>query len=211
MPVRVTKYTHACVRIEDSGSVLVIDPGTLSEPESVDGADAVLITHEHFDHLDAGKLADALAQRPSVALYAHPAVADQLTELDGVVHRVLPGEKFTAAGFPITVFGGLHAEIHPDLPRVPNLAFHVGNADVYHPGDSFDVPEGVEVRTLFVPVSGPWLKLSEAVEFVRRIAPQRALALHDGLMNEVGGTVVTSGMRRLCHCSYDQLSAGTSV
>ena len=208
--MRLTKYTHACVRIEDSGSVLVIDPGALSELESVDGADAVLITHEHFDHLDVGKLADALAKRPSVAIYAHPAGADQLTELDGVVHRVQPGDQFTAAGFPITVFGGLHAVIHPELPRVPNLGFYVGTGGIYHPGDSFDVPEGVEVRTLFVPVSGPWLKLAEAVEFVRQIAPERALALHDGLLNEVGSSVVNSGMSRLCHCAYDQLPAGTS-
>ena len=65
MSVRLTKFGHSCVRIEDDGAVLVIDPGGLSEPESVDGVDAVLITHEHFDHLDVGKLADALAKRPS--------------------------------------------------------------------------------------------------------------------------------------------------
>ena len=31
--MRLTKYTHACVRLEKPGSVLVIDPGTFSEVE----------------------------------------------------------------------------------------------------------------------------------------------------------------------------------
>ncbi len=209
--MRLTKYSHACVRLEDDGAVMVIDPGELSEPESLDGVDAVLITHEHFDHLDVSKLADVLARRPSVAVYTNPAVADRLTELDGVVHRVEPGDQFTAAGFPVRVYGGLHATIHPELPRVPNLAFFIETGGVYHPGDSFDVPTDAEVETLFVPVAGPWLKMAEAVEFVRQIAPRRAFALHDGVLSEAGHGVVTGGMQRLCHCEYDRLRPGTTA
>ena len=128
-----------------------------------------------------------------------------------MVHRVVPGDSFTAAGFPVRVFGGLHAEIHPELPRVPNLAFFVENGGVYHPGDSFDVPTGVEVQTLFVPVSGPWLKISEAVEFVRAVGPGQAYSLHDGLMNEVGHGVVTPTMQRLCHCGYARRPADVAL
>lgn len=212
--MRLTKYTHSCVRIEDDGAVLVIDPGAFSEPESLDGVDAVLITHEHFDHLDVGKLVDALAGRPSVAVYTHPTVADQLPELDGVVHRVLPGQRFTAAGFPVRTYGGLHAVIHPELPRVPNNGYLVeAGGGVYHPGDSFDLPtdDDVEIATLFVPVAGPWLKMAEAVDFVRRIAPAQAYALHDGLYNEAGNGVVTANMRKLCHCGYERLTPGSSA
>ena len=200
--MRLTKFGHACVRLEDDGAVLVIDPGTLSEPESVDGVDAVLITHEHFDHLDVNKLADALAKRPSVEVYTNPSVADQLADLGDVVHRVTPGEAFTAAGFAVKTFGGLHALIHPELPRVPNLGFFIENGGVYHPGDSFDIPEDVEVQTLFVPVAGPWMKIAEAVEFVRAIGPRQAYALHDGILSEAGHGIVTGTMQRLCHCAY---------
>lgn len=209
--MRLTKYAHSCVRIEDDGAVLVIDPGELSEPESLDGVDAVLITHEHFDHLDVGKLSDLLARRPSVAVYTNSAVAAKLTELDGVVHEVAPGDRFSAAGFPVRVYGGLHALIHPELPRVPNLGFFVETGGVYHPGDSFDVPPDAEIETLFVPVSAPWLKIAEAVEFVRRIAPRQAFPLHDGLLSEAGHGVVTGGMQKLCHCEYTRLRPGTSV
>lgn len=207
--MRLTKYSHACVRIEHDGAVLVIDPGGLSEPESVDGVDAVLITHEHADHLDTGRLVDALAKRPSIEVYTHPDVAEQLTELSGVVHQVVPGDDFTAAGFSVRTYGGLHALIHPDVPRVANLAFLIegqgGSGNVYHPGDSFDVPTDAEVETLFVPVSGPWMKGAEAVEFVRQIRPGRAYALHDGLLNEAGHGLMTGLMQRLSGTRYARL------
>lgn len=208
--MRLTKFGHACVRIEDDGAVLVIDPGALTERSALDGVDAVLITHEHFDHLDVDALADCLAKRPSVTVHAHPEVVSKLDALAGVVTAVGSGDSFTAAGFRVRAYGGLHAEIYPGMPRVPNLGFLV-NDSVYHPGDSFDVPTGANVDTLFVPVSGPWLKLSESVDFVRAIAPRRAYALHDGLLSEVGVTVTTTMMGRLSECEYHRLEPGTSV
>ncbi|WP_445518946.1 MBL fold metallo-hydrolase [Streptomyces sp. NEAU-174] len=48
--MRLTKFGHACVRIDKDGHRLVVDPGGLTEPHALDGADAVLVTHEHFDH-----------------------------------------------------------------------------------------------------------------------------------------------------------------
>jgi L-ascorbate metabolism protein UlaG (beta-lactamase superfamily) len=213
--MRLTKYSHACVRLEHDGAVLVIDPGTLSERAALDGVDAVLITHEHVDHLDTQALADALAARPSVAVYTHPDVVDKLGELAGVAQPVVAGDEISAAGFTVRAYGGLHAIIHPDLPRVANLGFHIegeaGSGGVYHPGDSFDVPTDADVHTLFVPVSGPWLKMADAVEFVRAVAPRRAYALHDGLLNDVGLSVVNRNMDALVECEYARLSAGEEV
>jgi L-ascorbate metabolism protein UlaG (beta-lactamase superfamily) len=210
--MRLTKYSHACVRLERDG-VLVIDPGSWSERASLDGADAVLITHEHVDHLDVEALAEALGRRPSVEIYTHPDVAKQLHELGGVVHQVVPGDEFTAAGFHVRTYGGLHALIHPDIPRVANVGFFIegddGSGGVYHPGDSFDVPEGATVDTLFVPVSGPWLKLSESVDFVRAVGPRRAFALHDGLLNEHGLQFYNRNMENLSNCEYQRLEPGS--
>jgi L-ascorbate metabolism protein UlaG (beta-lactamase superfamily) len=208
--MKLTKYGHSCVRVEDDGAVLVIDPGKFSEPESLDGVDAVLITHEHMDHLDADKLADALGKRPSVTVYTHADVVPKLGALDGAVTTVASGESFEAAGFAVRAYGGWHAEIHPDVPRVVNLGFLVADS-VYHPGDSFDVPEGVQVDTLFVPISAPWLKLSESVDFVRAVKPRRAFAQHDCLLSDVGGQVTDGMMGRLAGCEYARLAAGTSV
>jgi L-ascorbate metabolism protein UlaG (beta-lactamase superfamily) len=213
--MRLTKYTHSCVRLESDG-VLVIDPGIFSEAESLDGADAVLITHEHADHLDGAKLADALAKRPSIAVFTNPDVAKQLTELAGVIQAVVPGDEFTAAGFRVRTYGGLHAIIHPEVPRVANLGFFLeagagGDGGVYHPGDSFDVPTDASVETLLVPASGPWIRLSEAVEFVRAVAPRRAYALHDGLWNEFGQSFWDRNMTALARCDYRRLVPGESA
>jgi len=208
--MRLTKYGHSCVRIERDGTVLVIDPGAFTEPVALDGVDAVLITHEHFDHLNVDALADALAKRPSVTVHTHPDVLPKLTALAGAVSTVESGQSFSAAGFAVRAYGGLHAEIHRDLPRVANLGFLIEET-VYHPGDSFDVPAGADVQTLFVPISAPWLKLSESVEFVRAVAPRRAFALHDCLLSDAGFMVTDKNMATLSGCDYARLGAGESV
>jgi len=205
--MRLTKYAHACVRLERDG-VLVIDPGALSERAALDGVDAVLITHEHFDHLDVDALTDALAKRPAVRIFTHPEVIPKLGDVAEVATPVVAGDEFAAAGFGVRAYGGLHAMVHPDLPRVANVGFFVEG--VYHPGDSFDVPTDADVRILFVPVSGPWLKLADSVEFVRQVRPERAYALHDGLLNDVGHTVYDGGMAKLVD-GYARLDTGESV
>jgi L-ascorbate metabolism protein UlaG (beta-lactamase superfamily) len=205
-----TKFTHACVRVERDGAVLVIDPGTFTEPAALDGVDAVLITHEHADHLDVDKLAGALARRPAVTVHTHPDVVPKLPALAGVVHPVTAGQEFTAAGFAVRAYGGWHAQLHPDVPRVANLGFLVEES-VYHPGDSFDVPAGAQVETLFVPISGPWLKLAESVDFVRAVAPRRAYALHDCLLSEAGGKVYDANLAKLAGCDYQRLTPGSTV
>jgi L-ascorbate metabolism protein UlaG (beta-lactamase superfamily) len=213
--MRLTKFSHACVRLDHDGGVLVIDPGTFSERAALDGVDAVLITHEHVDHLDVAALSDVLAARPAISVYAHPDVRPQLAELDGVVTDVVAGDEFTAAGFAVRAYGGLHAEIHPDLRRVANLGYFIegeaGVGGIYPPGDSFDVPTDADVETLFVPVSGPWLKLAESIEFVRAVAPRRAYALHDGLYNETGLKITDQHLTNLSGCPYSRLAPGTSV
>jgi L-ascorbate metabolism protein UlaG (beta-lactamase superfamily) len=207
--VRLIKYAHACVRVESDG-VLVIDPGSFTEPEALDGVDAVLLTHEHPDHLNVDALADALGKRPAVRVFAHPAVAGKLESLSEAVTTVTSGERFEAAGFDVKAYGGWHAQIHPDIPLVPNLAYLV-DGSLYHPGDSFDVPEDATVDTLFVPISAPWLKTSESVNFIRAVRPRRAYALHDSLLNEAGASLVDGLLSKLAGVAYARLGSGESV
>ncbi|GAA5041648.1 L-ascorbate metabolism protein UlaG (beta-lactamase superfamily) [Thermocatellispora tengchongensis] len=179
--MKLTKYTHACVRLEKDGRVLVIDPGSFSEAEALDGADAVLITHEHFDHLDP----ERLARLPATAeIWTCEAVAGRLTEVAATVRTVRDGDGFETAGFRVDVVGEWHALNHPDMPIVQNVGFKV-DGDVYYPGDAFTLPGG-EVGTLLVPMTAPWLKLPEVIEFLRTVRPARAYSTHDGIYNETG-------------------------
>jgi L-ascorbate metabolism protein UlaG (beta-lactamase superfamily) len=208
--MRLTKFSHSCVRVERDGAVLVIDPGSFSERTALDGVDAILITHEHTDHLDLDAVADALDKRPAVQMFTNADVATKLAGLGGVVTTVGPGESFTAAGFGVRTYGGRHAVIHPDIPPVANLGFLVEES-LYHPGDSFDVPLDADIATLFVPITAPWLKASEAIDFVRAVGPRRAFALHDCLGNETGLALLDRLLTNLSGTEYRRLPVGETI
>jgi L-ascorbate metabolism protein UlaG (beta-lactamase superfamily) len=211
--MRLTKYSHACVRLEDGGRVLVIDPGVYSEPEVLSGATAVLVTHEHADHADVGKLKAARAANPALTVHTHAALAETLGadlggSVSGTVTAVAAGDTFTVAGFTVRAVGGRHAEIIDGLPDCPNVGFLVDG--VYHPGDSLFVPdEGVD--TLLVPAGGPWLKLREAVEFARAIKPARAFPIHDAGLSEIGWGSFDGWMEEASRTDYARIPLGESV
>ena len=208
--MRMTKYTHACVRLERDGGVLVIDPGTFTEPEALAGADAVLITHEHADHLDVEKLTAARAGGQDFTVHTHPSVLPKLSALGDAVHPIHSGEEITVAGFQVRAFGEWHAVIHPDVPQIANLGFLVEGA-ITHPGDSVEPPAGVRVETLLLPISAPWLKLAEAVEFARAVAPRRAYAIHDHLLSPVGAQIFGRNLANLAGCDYQHLPPGSEL
>ncbi|GGK70846.1 MBL fold metallo-hydrolase [Sphaerisporangium melleum] len=207
--MKLTKHGHACVRLEKDGSTLVIDPGGLTEATALDGADAVLITHEHFDHLDAARLA---ALRPDVQIWTCASAAEHLSGLGNKVNVVGEGDSFTAAGFEVGVLGREHARIIMDLPVVQNIGFLVDD-ELFHPGDAFTVP-GRPVGTLLTPTSGPWLKAAEFVDYLREVAPSRAYSIHDGLYNEVGLSLVDNFLKMrgdAQQADFRRLAPGESV
>ncbi|MFD0784950.1 MBL fold metallo-hydrolase [Micromonospora azadirachtae] len=177
----IIKYTHSCVRLEHDGGVLVIDPGVWSEPEALAGADAVLVTHEHADHVDV----------PGLAGLGVPVYAPEGAHLPGLdqVTPIRVGQRFDVAGFPVTAVGGRHALIHDGQPDCVNLGYLVGG-DVYHPGDSLHVPDE-PVRTLLIPGHGSWMRLGEAIEFARAVGARRAYTIHDAQVNERGLASIT--------------------
>jgi L-ascorbate metabolism protein UlaG (beta-lactamase superfamily) len=210
--VRITKFTHSCLRVEGAG-VLVIDPGMFSERSALDGADAVLLTHEHVDHVDADALTEAAAKRSGLRIFAHAEVLATIGGLAGIATAVQPGEEFEAAGYQVRTFGGQHALIHPDIPRVANVAYLVGDGttNLFHPGDSFTVPPDTEVDTLFVPLNAPWMRLAESIDFARAVRPRRAFALHDALLNEAGAKLSDGHLERLSGTKYAHLAPGTTI
>ncbi len=206
---RLTRYTHACVRLERDGRALVIDPGTWSEPEALEGASAVLVTHEHYDHIDAERLTAALLGDPDLAVYTNAAVTDQLSTVAAQVHAVAPGDTFTAAGFDVSVVGGRHAEIYAGLPGCPNVGFMIDER-VFHPGDALFVPDAA-VDTLLVPAGAPWLKLAEALDFVRAVQPRAAHPIHDAVLSPNGQALVDRWFDSHAGTDYRRLSPGESL
>jgi len=188
--MEITKHGHACVVLSEGTRRLVIDPGAFTEPAAMDGASAVLITHEHADHFVADRLRAALDADAALEVWTNGSVAAQLDGVGTRVHVVGHGDAVTIAGFEVTVHGELHAEIHPDIPRIPNIGFLV-DGQVFHPGDALTVPDE-PVSTLLLPLHAPWSKVGELIDYVRAVHADQAFAVHDGLLNETGAGLVSS-------------------
>ncbi|GAA5144991.1 MBL fold metallo-hydrolase [Nocardioides marinquilinus] len=212
--MRLTKFGHACVRVEHAGVRVVLDPGGFTEREAVEGADHVLITHQHADHYDADHLRAAGATIHTIEAVA-AVIREEAPDLADRLHVVTPGDDLDV-GFAVSVVGERHAVIHPDLPRFDNSGYllRLGDQRVYHPGDALTAP-GEPVDLLLAPVSAPWLKVGEAVDFVREVGAPRNLAIHDRVYSDVALQMVQGHMQRLVTeplgLSFERLPDGADL
>ena len=210
--MRITKFGHACVRVEHGGTALVIDPGGWTEAEAVEGATAVLVTHEHPDHFLPDRLRAADARVFTIEAVA-ARIRDDAPDLVERLTVVAPGEEFDA-GLPVRAVGELHAVIHPELPRFHNSGYLVSDDRhrVFHPGDALTGP-GQPIDVLCAPVSAPWLKASEAVDFAREVGAPRNLAIHDKVYSDAGLGIVDGHFGLLLpeSQSYVRLTEGADL
>ncbi|MFF8916198.1 MBL fold metallo-hydrolase [Streptomyces sp. NPDC015032] len=208
--VTLTKKTHSCIRLEKDGRTLVIDPGGFSEQDAAVGADALLVTHEHPDHFDEGRLRAGMEANPAAEIWTLRSVADRLSAaFPGRVHTVGHGDTFSVAGFDVQVHGELHAVIHPDIPRITNIGFLV-DGSVFHPGDALTVPER-PVDTLMLPVMAPWNKISEVIDYVREVKPRRAIDIHDALLTDLARPIYDHQIGSLGGTDHGRLTPGDST
>jgi L-ascorbate metabolism protein UlaG (beta-lactamase superfamily) len=211
--MRLTKHEHACVVLEKDGTSIVVDPGAFS-PGAADiiaGAEAILLTHEHFDHVNEAAINDALAARPGLRVYGPAAVGGTFAAHEGQFTAVAPGDTLTVASFGVTVHGGQHAVIHPDIPVIANVGYLI-DGSLYHPGDAYYVPE-VPVPVLLLPTSGPWMKLGEAADYVRAVRPQQIVQIHEMLLSDIGLFLASSllGEQGLTGLPLTVVPAGESL
>ncbi|KUO13007.1 MBL fold metallo-hydrolase [Streptomyces sp. DSM 15324] len=209
--MKLTKKAHSCVRLEKDGRTLVLDPGGFSEADAAVGAEAILVTHEHPDHFDEGRLRAALEADPATEIWTLRAVAEKISAaFPGRVHTVGHGDTFSAAGFDVEVHGELHAVIHPDIPRITNVGYLIDDGRVFHPGDALTVPDR-SVETLMLPVMAPWSKISEVIDYVREVAPRRAYDIHDALLTDLARPIYDNQIGALGGAPHARLAAGEST
>lgn len=185
--MNIVKYEHACFTVEKSGQLIIIDPGVFTTdfitPENVV---AVIVTHEHADHLDLEQLAAIADKNPEVMIFGPESVTAKLESLPN--HPVMTGDVIEVGPFSLEFHGSHHAIIHGSIPSIPNLGVLI-NELIYYPGDAFTLTHK-PVDTLALPIAAPWLKVSEAIDFMNLIKPRLAFPTHDKILSPEGKTIV---------------------
>jgi L-ascorbate metabolism protein UlaG (beta-lactamase superfamily) len=182
--VKLTKFEHACFAVEESGQSLIVDPGDFTSDFVVpDNVAAVVITHEHGDHFDIEKLRTIIDSNPDAIVVAHESIISRLDNFKTQAVAASSGIKI--GGFELEFYGGTHARITKDWQPIPNLGVRI-NSRLYYPGDSFALPDGVPIEVLAVPAAAPWMKISEATEFIESLKPKMVFPTHDALLSAIG-------------------------
>lgn len=179
---------------------IVIDPGPLSDLSCLEGAEAVLLTHAHGDHLDV----DAV-RGSGLPVWGTQEAIDAIGS-GTIVHA---GETFTVLGLEIHVVGGLHEEIHPNIPRPENLGYLFGG--VLHPGDQWVVSEGLTVDVLLLPIAGPWVRGADAADYAMRIGARLTVPIHDAVLSDAGKQITDGMLQRAGVSGYRRLRVGESI
>jgi L-ascorbate metabolism protein UlaG (beta-lactamase superfamily) len=183
--MRLTKFGHSCLLAEEERASILLDPGMFSDGfQKLEGLSAVLYTHQHADHFDAGRLRALLDRNPGVRVVSDEGSAKPLGEAGVEVEVVHDGDELDIGGLGVRVVGRDHAVIHPDIPVVPNVGYLV-DGRLFHPGDAFTLP-GQPVEVLAVPAAAPWLKVSEAVDYLREVRPRIGVPVHEKVLSALG-------------------------
>jgi L-ascorbate metabolism protein UlaG (beta-lactamase superfamily) len=177
--VHITRFGHAAVLVEVAGQRILIDPGAFSAAEvfGLEGLDAIVVTHQHADHIDRDRVGGLLSRNPGAVRLSDPETA---ADVGGFTAHT-DGDVVTLGDVTLRGVGTTHAEILPMIPRVTNTGLLVsadGEPTLFHPGDSYASAPG-QVDVLATPLWAPWAKVSETVEFIRSVAPRALFPIHD--------------------------------
>lgn len=190
--MRITHLGHASLLVEVADTRILLDPGGWSPAaQEQRDLDAVLVTHQHPDHLDQERFPDLLRANPDALVVADPDSATILRDKGIDVMAFGPGDTASVGAVTVQGVGEMHALIHEEIPLIHNTGMRISAEDeptFFHPGDSLDAePEGVEV--LAFPLNAPWARSREMTAFLRRLAAPHAIPVHDALLSTVGRTL----------------------
>lgn len=188
--MNLTKFQHACAVVELDGQALVIDPGSFSDDfVMTDNIVAVVLTHQHPDHVSAKLLDDIVRRYPKVVIFT---TADHDLTHNHVVAR--PDDAHTVGAFRLDFFGGKHAAIDESIPQIDNIGVFINDLLCY-PGDSFASPDR-PIDTLLLPIAAPWMKISDALDYIRSEHPRIIVPTHDAILSEAGQGVADNLVAR---------------
>lgn len=188
--MKLTKYEHACLILDNGTSRLVIDPGCFTNlPSDLSGVGCLVVTEEHVDHFDLNNVRKLIEQNPNLKIFTTKSVNTQLSK-DGVDSVGIEGKAVVKeAGYTLSFYETDHAPVYQKSP-CRSLSTKVDDY-LYYPSDSYNsITDKVEILAL--PTSGPWHKIEEAIDFANSIRSQKILVTHNGLYNDDGNAVANN-------------------
>ena len=207
--MEITKLEHSGIVIEKDGERIVFDPVEFNKTiPRLNNVVAVIITHKHSDHLQIEVIKKIIRDNSDAKIITTSDAASFIE--DSIIAKA--GESYEIGGFKLDFFGKNHAAIIPGQIPCENIGVVV-NGSIMNPGDSFDYPD-IGAKVLFVPISAPWLKIAESMDFVDRVKPQIVIPVHDALLSDLGKSISDNWMKRACDkagAEYRDLSFGENV
>lgn len=210
--MKLTKYQHACFTLEKDGKLLVVDPGVwTADLPALEDVVAIIITHVHPDHFDMNALEAIIAHSPGAIIYAHEDITKQLSDIF-TYKAVNAGDKLEVMPFTLEFFGGQHATIHQTYPVAANLGVLI-NDTLYYPGDSFTQPNK-SIKALALPVTAPWLKIAEVMDFCSEVKAPLVFPTHDAVASDIGKSLVDRMLTPIADAyggTYQRLSEAIEI
>jgi len=178
--MKITKLGHCCLLIETKGKRILTDPGsyTIEAHSKLENIDFIFFTHEHQDHYHLDSLKTILEKNNKAVVYTNNSVSELLEQADIKHTKISHDESFSLGEIQVVGIGEKHAQMHSSIPQSSNIGFFI-DEKFWYPGDAFTNPERV-VEILALPVSGPWMKISEAIDYALLLKPKVAFPVHDG-------------------------------
>jgi L-ascorbate metabolism protein UlaG (beta-lactamase superfamily) len=171
--MKITRYFQSCLLIEESGAKILIDPSGHEKDRvnELGKLDAVLYTHEHSDHFDAG-LAEEL-KSSGAAIYANASTSKQMKSQPNVVadqqELGIKGLKIKAIELPHCLMW--------DGSKGPENTGYLVNNKLFHSGDGKEL-DGLKIEILVAPINGPDVSLKDAYDFAKQVQAKTVIPVH---------------------------------
>jgi L-ascorbate metabolism protein UlaG (beta-lactamase superfamily) len=175
--MKITKFVHSCLLVENDGRVALFDPGAMSQDafdiNAIDKLDDIFITHIHQDHVHAPFVKALVEKFPEVRITSTQEVADMLSKENIKVHTDPPEG--------VVFFESPHESVEPLFPSPQEIGIHYLDK-LTHPGDSHSFKETKEILAL--PITAPWGSSIKALNLTLELKPKYVVPIHDWHWND---------------------------